>query len=45
MEQPMSLGDASGSACEPAAGTTQRVVDGNGEWVINVEWRSNGQVN
>ena len=27
------------------AGTTQRVPDGNGEWVINVEWKSKGKAN
>ena len=26
-----------------AAGTTQRVPDGDGEWVITAEWRSNGK--
>ena len=28
-----------------AAGTTQRVPDGDGEWVVNVEWRSLGKAN
>jgi hypothetical protein len=28
-----------------AAGTTKRITDGAGEWVINVEWQSNGTVN
>ena len=28
-----------------AAGTTQRVPDGSGEWVITVEWKNLGKVN
>jgi hypothetical protein len=28
-----------------AAAATKRVPDGAGEWVISVEWKSNGKVN
>jgi len=28
-----------------SAGTTRHIPDGSGEWVITIEWKSNGKVN